>query len=57
MEIKLINEGVSYDMILPFKKYTGEDIIVKTTGNPVFKDDKIIGVVGIIMDLSSRDNK
>jgi len=54
---KCINEGVSYDMILPFKKYTGEDIIVKTTGNPVFKDDKIIGVVGIIMDLSSRDNK
>lgn len=51
---KCLTEGTPYDLILPFKKYTGEEIMVKTTGNATFKDSKIVGVVGTIMDISSK---
>ncbi|MDW7997919.1 MAG: chemotaxis protein CheB [Thermodesulfovibrio sp.] len=51
---KCLKEGVPYDLIFPFKKYTGEEITIKTTGNPIYEDGKIIGVVGTIMELPKK---
>lgn len=54
---KCLSEGIPYDITVPFKKYTGESIMVKTTGNPDYKDGKIVGVVGTITDLTSKETK
>lgn len=51
---RCLKEGIPYDLIFPFKKYTGEEITIKTTGNPIYEDDRIIGVVGTIMELPKR---
>ena len=52
---KCVLEGVPYDLVLPFKKYTGEEIMIKTTGNPVYEGEKIIGVVGTIIDITNTE--
>ncbi|MCX8083672.1 MAG: PAS domain-containing protein [Calditerrivibrio sp.] len=51
---RCVREGVAYDLVVPFKKYTGEEIVVKTTGNAVYDGNKIIGVVGTITDMSNK---
>lgn len=51
---KCVREGVPYDLVVPFKKYTGEEIIVKTTGNAVYDGNKIVGVVGTLMDITNK---
>lgn len=51
---RCLKEGVPYDLIFPFKKYTGEEITIKTTGNPIYEDGQIVGVVGTIMELPKR---
>lgn len=49
-----LKNGVAYDLIFPFTKYNGEKITIKTTGNPIYEEGKIVGVVGTIMELPKR---
>ncbi len=51
---RCVKEGIPYDLVVPFKKYTGEEIIVKTTGNPIFDGNKIVGVVGTLVDITNK---
>lgn len=51
---KCAEEGIPYDKVVPFKRYTGEEILIKTTGNPIYENNKIVGVVGTIVVLSEN---
>lgn len=51
---KCAEEGIPYDKVVPFKTYDGKELIVKTTGNPIYKQDKIVGVVGTLLVVGEK---
>ena len=51
---RAVNEGVPYDLELKFIRADRRQIWVRTIGNPVFEDGKVIRVTGTIMDITER---
>ena len=49
---RCIEEGMSYDMEFPFTTYQGKRIWIRTTGQAVVEGDKIVRVIGTIMDIT-----
>ncbi|GAB1483768.1 hypothetical protein MASR2M78_25840 [Treponema sp.] len=47
-------EGISYDLELPFISARGRHLWIRTSAKPIFTDEKIIGVSGQIMDITER---
>ena len=45
-------KGRSYDLELQFKSAKGEDLFVRTIGNPVLENGKVMKVVGNIMNIT-----
>jgi PAS domain S-box-containing protein len=46
--------GVPYDMEVPFTSVAGRQVWVRTIGRPVFQDGRVIRVIGSIMDITDR---
>lgn len=51
---KCCQEGTPYQIECPFTKTDGMKIWIQTMGEPVYKDGKIIKVLGNIVDISER---
>ncbi len=51
---KCCREGTPYDLEFPFKTARGRKIWIRTSGQPVYEEDKIIKVVGTIQDITER---
>lgn len=51
-----VKTGKPYDITVGFKRFNGEKTVVKTTGNPVIKDGRVIAVAGILVDLGNQDS-
>ncbi len=49
-----IEMGVPYDLEVQLKRRDGVTIWVRTTGEPVQKDGKIVRITGFIMDITDR---
>jgi signal transduction histidine kinase/CRP-like cAMP-binding protein len=47
-------QGKAYDIEVPFTTATDRRIWIRTVARPVLKDDRVIMVVGNIMDISAR---
>jgi PAS domain S-box-containing protein len=48
---KALSKGIPYDLTLRFKPWNGEEIWVRTTGEPMLKDGKIVRVIGLLADI------
>ena len=46
--------GVPYDIEVPFTSVAGRQVWVRTIGRPVFQDGRVIRVIGSIMDITDR---
>lgn len=51
---KCVNEGIDYDMELPFTSVKGRKMWIRTSGKAVYRDGKIVRVIGNIMDITER---
>jgi PAS domain S-box-containing protein len=51
---KALSKGIPYDLTLRFKPWNGEEIWVRTTGEPMVKDGKIIRVIGLLADIDEQ---
>lgn len=51
-----VKMGKPYDITVGFKRFNGEKTVVKTTGNPVIKDGRIIAIAGTLVDLGNQDD-
>lgn len=51
----VVKKGVSYDLTIGFKKFTGEKTVVKTTGNPLIKDGQVVAVVGTLVEIGNEE--
>ncbi len=51
---KAVNFGEPYDMELQFVRLNGEHIWVRTIGNPIMENGKVVSVTGNIMDITDR---
>ncbi|MBT3312390.1 MAG: PAS domain S-box protein [Desulfobacterales bacterium] len=49
-----VEKGKAYDFEFPFSTATGRRIWVKTSAEPVLKEDRIVKVLGNIMDITER---
>jgi PAS domain S-box-containing protein len=49
-----INQGISYDLELPFVSNAGRQLWVRTTARALLKDGRVAKVVGNIMDITRR---
>lgn len=49
---KCIEEGMSYDITSLFKTFKGNEIWVRTTGEPVYEDGNLVGAAGNIADVT-----
>ncbi len=49
-----VNKGEPYDLELGFISAKGEHLWVRTIGNPVLQDGKVVKVVGDIVDITER---
>lgn len=49
-----VNKGESYDLELGFISAKGKHLWVRTVGVPVWEQDKIVKVIGNIMDITDR---
>jgi PAS domain S-box-containing protein len=51
---KAVNFGEPYDLELQFVRLNGEHIWVRTIGNPIMENGKVVSVTGNIMDITDR---
>jgi PAS domain S-box-containing protein len=51
---RCVNEGQPYDLEFPFTSAKGRRLWVRTTARPVYESDKVIRVIGNIMDITER---
>ncbi|SHJ66156.1 PAS domain S-box-containing protein [Desulfatibacillum alkenivorans DSM 16219] len=51
---RCMEKGAPYDFEVPFVKATGQKIWVRTTGQALYKENKIVRVFGNIMDVTER---
>jgi len=49
---KCYEEGIPYTFEFPFKTYDGRNIWIETSGMPIYKDNKIVKVIGNIIDIT-----
>ncbi len=47
-------QGEPYDLELPFTTCKGRPLWIRTTAQPIFKDGKVVRVVGNLMDITDR---
>ena len=47
-------QGESYDLELPFTTCAGRALWIRTTAQPVYEDDKVVRLVGNLMDITKR---
>lgn len=53
---KAINEGIPYDLELPFVSAKGTRRWVRTIGHPAFKGDRVVRLRGSLQDITERKN-
>jgi len=53
---RCLNEGISYDITSRFKTFKGNLIWVRTTGEPVYENGKIVGAAGNLADITTAKN-
>ncbi|MFH1196448.1 MAG: PAS domain S-box protein [bacterium] len=46
--------GESYDLEFPFTTFTGKQIWIRTTAQPVYEEGKVVRLVGNILDITER---
>ena len=51
---KCANSGISYDLEFPFTTVKGNRIWIRTTAKPEIENNKLVGVIGNIMDITER---
>ncbi len=51
---RAVEEGVPYDLELPFQRADGQRIWVRTVARPIFEDGRVVRVMGNIMDITDR---
>jgi PAS domain S-box-containing protein len=51
-----VQEGKPYDLEVPFTTVKGRKLWIRTTGNPVWDNGKVVAVIGNIMDITERKN-
>jgi len=49
-----VEKGETYDLELPFTTFKGQSRWIRTTGQPVYEEDKIVRVIGNLMDITER---
>ena len=49
-----VNEGIPYDLEFPFTNFKNERIWIRTVAQPHLVDNKVVRVVGNIMDITER---
>jgi PAS domain S-box-containing protein len=47
-------KGKPYDLEFPFTTIKGKHLWIRTTGQPVYKEGEIVGLVGNMMDITER---
>ena len=51
-----VKDGKPYELELPFTTTEGKQLWVRTAGQPVYKDDRVVRVIGHIMDITEQKN-
>ncbi len=51
---RAVEEGVAYDLEFPFTTYQGNALWIRTNAQPVYENDKIVRLIGNIMDITDR---
>ena len=51
---KCVDEGIPYDLEFPFTTYKGNRIWIRTTGHQLIENDKVVGAVGNMIDITER---
>ncbi len=46
--------GEPYDLEFPFTTYAGKHLWIRTTAQPVYEEDKVVRLVGNLMDITER---
>ncbi len=49
---KCVAEGIPYDMEFPFTSEKGRQMWIRTSGVPIFEGDKVVKIIGDIMDIT-----
>jgi len=49
-------KGQSYDLEFPFTKVTGERIWIRTKGEPILDDNRVVRIIGNIIDITPATN-
>lgn len=49
-----IDNGIPYDLEFELHTYKGRDIWIRTSANPIYREGKIIQVIGNIVDITER---
>ncbi|MBF0287768.1 MAG: response regulator [SAR324 cluster bacterium] len=49
-----INEGTPYDLILQFESIKGKKLWVRTTGEPIYENKKIVRIAGNFADITEQ---
>lgn len=51
-----ITKGISFDLEFPFVSLKGNKLWLRATGRPIFEREKIIKVIGNVMDITEQKN-
>ncbi len=51
---KAISDGIPYDIEVRFINARGENLWVRTVGKPIYKNEKIVKIVGNLMDITEH---
>ncbi|MFW6142507.1 MAG: PAS domain S-box protein, partial [Candidatus Saliniplasma sp.] len=54
---RAVEEGETYDLEVPFVNAQGKEMWVRTLGEPIIEDGKVVKVVGNLMDITERKRK
>ena len=52
---KCVDEGIAYDMKFPFANVMGKKIWIRTTAKAEKENNKVVAVIGNIMDITERE--
>lgn len=51
---KAITQGIPYDIEVRFTNAQGKNMWVRTVGKPIYKNEKVVQILGNIMDITER---